>query len=369
MTSWLSAPNRFNNIINNYNNININNNNKIQNKIVDNIVSTNINNIDLNTFGYTDIIPIIPQIKSTYKDEDITAILHHIDNNTIKVETYTIDNIIPSYQLIINNNTFNIYRQNQNININHRHVIIEQNTKIPKKIIQTWETSELSIGMYYSQIVMKKINPDYEYIFHDANDREQFIKDNYDKEVLDAYNKVIPKSYKADLWKYCCLYKYGGLHFDLKSICKIPFSTFITNETELLLASDIPENCICAGFFGCMPGDSFIKKTIDEVVKRIHNNYYGVNSLDVTSTSVFGSVYLSIRNSNNLVDLIKKEVNNNKIIWWNFINENGTDKIIDALTGKFIFYRYYSTYYKVDNKIDSNHYYNMWLERRCFLNT
>jgi hypothetical protein len=53
------------------------------------------------------------------------------------------------------------------------------------------------------------------YLFNDAACRE-FIAREYPPDVLFAYDRLIPTAFKADLWRYCVLYKYGGVYLDAK---------------------------------------------------------------------------------------------------------------------------------------------------------
>jgi hypothetical protein len=53
------------------------------------------------------------------------------------------------------------------------------------------------------------------YLFHDEDCRS-FIEREYPPDVLMAYDRLIPTAFKADLWRYCVLYKYGGAYLDVK---------------------------------------------------------------------------------------------------------------------------------------------------------
>ena len=88
--------------------------------------------------------------------------------------------------------------------------------KIPLNIFQTWHSKILPVGMAQSVLMIKKLNPRFKYFLFDDNDCLEFIKNNYDENVLNAYNSLIPGAYKADLWRYCILYKKGGLYLDIK---------------------------------------------------------------------------------------------------------------------------------------------------------
>jgi len=53
------------------------------------------------------------------------------------------------------------------------------------------------------------------YLFNDTDCRD-FIAREYPPDVLMAYDLLIPSAFKADLWRYCVLYKYGGVYVDAK---------------------------------------------------------------------------------------------------------------------------------------------------------
>ena len=46
--------------------------------------------------------------------------------------------------------------------------------------------------------------------------RREFISKYFNKDVLEAYDTLLPGAYKADLWRYCILYKMGGIYMDIK---------------------------------------------------------------------------------------------------------------------------------------------------------
>ena len=65
-----------------------------------------------------------------------------------------------------------------------------------------------------------------------------FIKNNYPVDVLEAFNKLIPGAYKADLWRYCVLYKLGGIYLDIKYSCVNNFKLIATEVDNRLNTID-----------------------------------------------------------------------------------------------------------------------------------
>lgn len=81
-----------------------------------------------------------------------------------------------------------------------------KNTGLPPKMYQC----------VHDNLVLNRVGVDcIHYLFNDADCRA-FIAQEYPDDVLYAYDRLIPTAFKADLWRYCVLYKYGGVYLDIK---------------------------------------------------------------------------------------------------------------------------------------------------------
>jgi len=68
----------------------------------------------------------------------------------------------------------------------------------------------------YDNLILNRVGVDcVHYLFNDADCRS-FIENEYPLDVVYAYDQLIPTAFKADLWRYCILYKYGGVYLDIK---------------------------------------------------------------------------------------------------------------------------------------------------------
>ena len=175
---------------------------------------------------------------------------------------------------------------------------------IPKKIFQTWETSEVTEGMHSAVQTWINKNPDWEYYFFDAQARRNFIKDNFSKEVVNAYDQLIPGAYKADLWRYCVLYIHGGIYCDIKQELLTSLNSVLTKDIEFLsfkdrdvydprmlrmdkfytnkkMSSNIYQAFICS-----KPRHSFLKHAINMIIKNIREGYYGYNPICITGPAL-----------------------------------------------------------------------------------
>jgi mannosyltransferase OCH1-like enzyme len=90
---------------------------------------------------------------------------------------------------------------------------------IPLDIYQTWYTKHLPPKMRERVELLKSQNPRFAHHLYDDNDCRQFIKTHFKPDVLEAFDKLIPGAYKADLFRLCILFIKGGIYMDIKLAC------------------------------------------------------------------------------------------------------------------------------------------------------
>jgi mannosyltransferase OCH1-like enzyme len=158
-------------------------------------------------------------------------------------------------------------------------------TSILNNIYLTWETSDtekMPPKMKETIELLKKVNNDCNIYIFDKDDRVSFIKKYFMKEVIDAYNSLIPGPYKADLWRYCILYKYGGIYQDIKMqpINGFKYSQLLLNDKEYYIRDhDMSGRGIYNAVLICKPRNQILLKCINKIIDNIKNKYYGMSSL------------------------------------------------------------------------------------------
>jgi mannosyltransferase OCH1-like enzyme len=167
-----------------------------------------------------------------------------------------------------------------------------QNCIIPLVIYQTWMTKLLPDKMMKSVEKLKKANPEFEYKLFDDTDCRNFIDLHFNSNVLFAYDNLVPGAFKADLWRYCVLFIYGGIYIDIKYE---PVNNFklidLIDKNHFVL--DRPgffkgHVGIYNGFIISEPNNTIFLKLINAVVDNVKNKYYGNNPLAVTGPSLVG---------------------------------------------------------------------------------
>ena len=199
-------------------------------------------------------------------------------------------------------------------------------TKIPRNIFQTWETKNISSGFNNLTQTWKDKNPNYSYFFFDKYDREQFIKKHFETNVYNAYCRIIPGAFKADLWRYCILYIYGGVYVDIDTICIGKIDDFLNDNVEFITPVDL-NNCPTIGthnlfncFIASIPKHPILLDCINRIVYNVENNIIPFSNLDFTGPGVLGKSTNSFLKLNENTSFIGKEGfhNNSTIYLLNF---------------------------------------------------
>ena len=154
---------------------------------------------------------------------------------------------------------------------------------IPLKIYQTWYTKDLPEILQTTVNTLKEQNPEFEFYLYDDNDCREFIQTHFDHTVVEAFDKLIPGAYKADLFRYCILFIQGGIYIDIKyyGIHGFKFISLIDKE---YLVTDIKSSGegIYNALMICKPRNPFLEKAIEKIVENVSNKYYGDSTLDPT---------------------------------------------------------------------------------------
>lgn len=164
------------------------------------------------------------------------------------------------------------------------------NSIIPFNIFQTWHTKLLPPLMMKAVAMIKATNPRFHYFLFDDNDCRNFIKNNFEPNVLHAFDSLIPGAYKADLWRYCVLYKKGGIYLDIKYIPNNGFKFINLTEKEHFVL-DANKFGIYNALMVCLPGNQILLNCINSIVENVRNRYYGTSFLEPTGPRLLAKYF------------------------------------------------------------------------------
>jgi mannosyltransferase OCH1-like enzyme len=137
-------------------------------------------------------------------------------------------------------------------------------------------------------------NPEFEYYLYSDINSLTFIKDNYPREVTEAFETLKPGAYKSDLWRYCILYITGGVYIDIKFYSIVPLIDII-KKNPIIYVKDMPYSCgsdygLYNGFMVSPPKNEIFKLCIDDIVNSCKFKLYKSNGLSITGPCLLGEI-------------------------------------------------------------------------------
>jgi mannosyltransferase OCH1-like enzyme len=169
-------------------------------------------------------------------------------------------------------------------------------------------------------------NPEFNFYVYDNDMCRQFIVDNFEKNVVDIFDKLKPGAYKADLFRYCILYVHGGVYMDIKFKLHVKLSELINKYGGEVFVKDpdwYPDSCeggCTNGFIICKKNNPLFLDCINQIEQNYKDKYYGENFLYPTGPCLLGKI---IRSKH---DHIKYNLHMGKEGFFNILDEN--DEIV-----------------------------------------
>ena len=155
---------------------------------------------------------------------------------------------------------------------------------IPLKLFQTYHTLNVPPHMKQNIERLKAQNPEFTYMLFDDKMCRDFIKAHFANDVVNAFDALKPGAYKADLWRYCVLYIYGGIYMDIKFNCVNNFKL-----VDLLDKEYYVKDRYHRGRYGIYQAvmvnvakNPILWECIQQIVRNVRAKYYGDNPLCIT---------------------------------------------------------------------------------------
>lgn len=261
-----------------------------------------------------------------------------------------------------------IIRQQEIDKINENVLILDSYTKlnipfdlkntyasiIPLNLYTCWHTKDLPPLMTANYEKLIYDNPEFNVYLYDEDECREFITNHFSTDVLNAYNSLIPCSYKSDLWRFCILYINGGIYLDIKYQCVNNFKFIALTEQEHFVR-DRPEGHTYTALIVSLPKNEILLKCINQIVENVNNRFYGNTSLDPTGPGLLGS-YFTINDINAFEMYFASSVIEDKLNEYYIVYNNS------------IILSNYPDYRVEQLRIQKNKYYTLlWEENNIYL--
>jgi mannosyltransferase OCH1-like enzyme/glycosyltransferase involved in cell wall biosynthesis len=230
----------------------------------------------LYTKNFFNVMKPLKNISYVYRD--LTGLTTVYDDGEIQPTSYVhlqkrVMNTVDSKTYYITENMFNVDKP------------IEEKV-IPAKLFMTWPTTPPPLMQENIDYIVTN-NPDISVHIYDDEDCENFLS-RFPPEVLAAFRCLKPGAYKADLWRLCILYTFGGIYMDIKLKPQIPLSTFLTREYFVLV--DLTQVSVYNGFMVSKPQNPLLLRAIVQIVLNVKNKYYGETPWCPTGPRLLGPI-------------------------------------------------------------------------------
>lgn len=166
--------------------------------------------------------------------------------------------------------------------------------RIPRIIVQTDSSSDVPYAMHRAFQRIRHLNPEYDYYFFDNAGVSNFIKSNFDREVFEAYNTIVPGAYKADMFRVCFLLINGGIYLDSGMVANAPLRDIITENDEFISCDDSSSYAkhgnpdIYNAVLMSTPGHPILKSALKRIVQNVQTKNYADGALGVTGPRCIG---------------------------------------------------------------------------------
>lgn len=152
---------------------------------------------------------------------------------------------------------------------------------IPPVVYQTWDTRLLGKTHAAALRAFRDLNPDLDFVLVTKEERDAFMENEFSGHpILDVYRKGQFGPLKVDIWRYCFIYKNGGIYFDINKCLKQPIRQQLPSEATAWISYETtlgelfppqqaiswmqhPNNLLANWAFGFAAGHPMLAKTID----------------------------------------------------------------------------------------------------------
>lgn len=234
--------------------------------------------------------------------------------------------------------------------------------RIPLNIFQVHESHDVSPEMRDAQMSFVELNPEYTYRMFDLAEARLFVKDTFPAVVLEAYDSLVPISFKTDLWRYCVLYHYGGVYFDSKVVLCRAFRQFFPADADVVLCRDRQDTMLLT-YLASTPRNEFLEMLVGRCTERVLRRCPGPSHLHVTGPGFLGEVFREFCGlGDGSIRLGRYEARGLKLDVA-LVHPPFCDNLIVDQSLEVVAYKSYRGYYRKDRRED---YKKMWLEGNIF---
>ena len=159
---------------------------------------------------------------------------------------------------------------------------------IPRVLWQTNFTDRVTLAVYANYLFNRLMSPTYEYRFMITEDRAEFIKKNFSREIFESYSRLQLGASQADFWRILVLQEKGGVYLDIDGHLVWPLGLIVKPEyPELYIVTKRGD--ISNYFIASKKENIHLERMVEVILKNIEENTL-TNVFALTGPYVFHEV-------------------------------------------------------------------------------
>jgi mannosyltransferase OCH1-like enzyme len=110
-----------------------------------------------------------------------------------------------------------------------------KNKFIQNNFFQTFKSTGVDIEFNKRMLKFRENNPEFNFYFFDDIEMDEYMEKNWShRKIYKIYKDSIFGASKADIWRYCILFQYGGIYLDFDSSIEFSLSDIPPNVDEVV---------------------------------------------------------------------------------------------------------------------------------------
>ncbi len=144
--------------------------------------------------------------------------------------------------------------------------------RIPKKIWQTYKTTELPLSAVSCTRSWKRLSQGWEYRLLNDREIDAYVRMRGSTDEYAAFSNLPLGVMKADFWRYFVLLKEGGIYSDIDTVANDRPENWTGDGTTLVVGVEDTREFFCQWTIAAPPNHPVLRIALDLIVDRVHLN-------------------------------------------------------------------------------------------------
>jgi hypothetical protein len=138
----------------------------------------------------------------------------------------------------------------------------------------------------------KNLNPEYEIKLYDDKMCEDFLRNEFSELHYEIFKYIKDGPIKADFWRVCIIYKYGGIYVDADVKPLVSIDKFIDTTSDFIICTSLSFfNFMDPIFMATHPNNEYLKKCIDVYIEKYNNTSYNYYLWSIMTVMRYNNIF------------------------------------------------------------------------------